>query len=231
MPQGASLAVPRRLRATPAAPRSSNQRIGRHRGCSDNPARHGHRCLAPEPARRPELAPLERPRAESGGRAQPLHPTPSTMCREFDRRHLPRWRPEPPFSRVGPPNPRPQAPGAAYPSSNSPKREPSKEKYKEPLRRWHQDLEPHAAGTPAPARGLRAAARRLHRPPTDPSHRRRGTTTVRCVARSFAREGVRRRRSPASRHPRGAVRSPVGWTVIDGPGPRRAGRCRGRACS
>jgi len=34
---------------------------------------------------------------ENGGRAQPLTPTPSTMGREFDRHHLPRWRPEPPF--------------------------------------------------------------------------------------------------------------------------------------
>jgi hypothetical protein len=53
---------------------------------------------------------------------------------EFDRHHLPRWRPEPPFlpGRIANPS-RPQAPGAVYPSSNSPKREPSEEKYKELL--------------------------------------------------------------------------------------------------
>jgi hypothetical protein len=77
---------------------------------------------------------LETAQNESGGRAQPLTPTPSTMGREFDRHHLPRWRPEPPFlpGRITEPA-RPRAPGAAYPSSNSPKREPSKEKYKELL--------------------------------------------------------------------------------------------------
>ena len=82
----------------------------------------------------PELPSLERRRNESGGRAQPLHPTPSTMGWEFDRHHLPSWRPEPPFlpGRIAKPS-RPRAPGAAYPSSNRPKREPSKEKYKEPL--------------------------------------------------------------------------------------------------
>ena len=77
---------------------------------------------------------MERPRNESGGRAQPFDPTPSTMGREFDRHHLPRWRPEPPFlpGRIAEPVEAP-APGAAYPSSNSPKREPSKEKSKELL--------------------------------------------------------------------------------------------------
>jgi hypothetical protein len=34
--------------------------------------------------------------------------------------------------------------------------------------RRYQDLEPHAAGTAAPARGVRPASRRLPRPPTDP---------------------------------------------------------------
>jgi hypothetical protein len=56
-----------------------------------------------------------------------------------------------------------------------------------PPRRRHQDLEPDAAGTPAPARGLRPPPRRLPRPPTDPSHRPIGTATVRFVARSFER--------------------------------------------
>jgi hypothetical protein len=41
-----------------------------------------------------------------------------------------------------------------------------------PPRRRHQDLEPHAARAPAPARGLPAAAGWLPRPPMDPSHRR-----------------------------------------------------------
>jgi hypothetical protein len=36
-----------------------------------------------------------------------------------------------------------------------------------PLRRRHQDLEPDAAGTPAPARGVRPAAGRLPRPSTN----------------------------------------------------------------
>ena len=40
-----------------------------------------------------------------------------------------------------------------------------------PPHRRHQDLEPHAAGTPAPARGLRPAPRRLPGPPPDPSRR------------------------------------------------------------
>ena len=54
---------------------------------------------------------MERPRNSSGGRAQPLHPTPSTMGREFDRHHLPSWRPEPPFlpGRIAEPV---EAPGA-----------------------------------------------------------------------------------------------------------------------
>jgi hypothetical protein len=39
------------------------------------------------------------------------------------------------------------------------------------LCRWHQDLEPHAAGTPTPARGLPPTAGRLPRPSTDPSRR------------------------------------------------------------
>jgi hypothetical protein len=43
-----------------------------------------------------------------------------------------------------------------------------------PCRR-HQDLEPDAAGTPAPARGLRPTPRRLPRPPTNQIRRRIGT--------------------------------------------------------
>jgi len=39
-----------------------------------------------------------------------------------------------------------------------------------PCRR-HQHLEPHAAGAPAPARGVPPAPRRLPRPPTDPGCR------------------------------------------------------------
>jgi hypothetical protein len=64
---------------------------------------------------------------ESGGRAQPLDPTPSTMGREFDRHHLPTWRPEPPFlpGRIAEPA-RPRAPAGVYPSCNSPKRKPGK---------------------------------------------------------------------------------------------------------
>ena len=38
-----------------------------------------------------------------------------------------------------------------------------------PLRRRHQDLEPDAAGTPAPTRGLPPAARRIPRPSTNPA--------------------------------------------------------------
>ena len=41
-----------------------------------------------------------------------MDPTPSTMGREFDRHHLPTWRPEPPFlpGRIAEPV---EAPGAS----------------------------------------------------------------------------------------------------------------------
>jgi hypothetical protein len=57
-----------------------------------------------------------------------------------------------------------------------------------PPRRRHQDLEPHAARAAVPARGVPPTLRRLPRPPTDPSHRRIRTATVRCVARSLEHE-------------------------------------------
>jgi hypothetical protein len=46
-------------------------------------------------------------------------------------------------------------------------------------RRRDQDLEPDAAGTPAPARSVRPAARRLPRPPTNQVRRRIGTAGAR----------------------------------------------------
>jgi hypothetical protein len=49
-------------------------------------------------------------------------------------------------------------------------------------RRRHQDLEPHAARAAAPARGIRPAAGRLHRPPTDPG--RRGRANPACLKRT-----------------------------------------------
>jgi hypothetical protein len=226
--QGASPAVPRRLTATPAAPRSSNQRVGRHRGGTDNQPRQGHRCLTPEPAPRPELASLERPRNSSGGAGLSRWTRPLHHGQGVDRHHLPRWRPEPPFlpgriaDRRGPERQGRSTHPPTVPSGSRAKRSirncwrfsrlgvsgaatgavrgaarrrpghhPGGGHQGRALRprRRHQDLEPHATRAPAPARGLRAAAR-LPRPPTDLSHRRIGTVTVRCVTRSFEREGT-----------------------------------------
>jgi hypothetical protein len=57
-----------------------------------------------------------------------LDPTPSTMGREFDRHHLPRWRPEPPFlpGRIAEPA-RPRAPGAGLPILHQPQAEAGQE--------------------------------------------------------------------------------------------------------
>jgi hypothetical protein len=129
---------------------------------------------------------FERPRNENGGRAKTLTPTPSTMGLEFDRHHLPRWRPEPPFlpGRTA----EPEAPGAR---SGLPVLQQSQAGAEQRevhgtaggSRGWA--AQPSAARAPAPARGLQAASRRLPRPPTDPHHRRIGTATARYMARSF----------------------------------------------
>jgi len=128
------------------------------------------------------------------------------MGREFDRHHLPRWRPEPPFlpGRIAEPVEAPGArsglpilqqsqagaeqrevQGTAGGSRGWAAQEPALEQCGAarrrpghrpqvgcqgralPPRRRHQDLEPDAAGAPAPARGVRPAARRLPRPSTN----------------------------------------------------------------
>ena len=114
------------MTTTPPAPRSSKQRVGRHRGGTANQPRHGHRGLTPDPARRP---PSWRPgtaQNDGGGRAQPLDPTPPPWAGSSIGTTSPGGAQSRRSSRVEPPNPRPRAPGAVYPSSNSPKRKPSK---------------------------------------------------------------------------------------------------------
>jgi hypothetical protein len=130
----ASLAVPRRLTTTPAALWSSDQRVRRHRGCTDNQPRHGHRCLAPEPARRPELASWNGPETRAGAGLSRYTRPPPPWAGSSIGTTSPGGAQSRRSSRVASRNPsRPRTPGAVYPSSNSPKREPSKEKYREPL--------------------------------------------------------------------------------------------------
>jgi hypothetical protein len=64
-----------------------------------------------------------------------LDPTPSTMGREFDRHHLPRWRPEPPLlpGRIAEPVEAPGARGRPTHPATVPSGSRAKEKYKELL--------------------------------------------------------------------------------------------------
>jgi hypothetical protein len=100
----------------------------------DNQPGHGHRCLAPQSARRPELASLERPRTRAGAGLSRYTRPPPPWAGSSIGTTSPAGAQSRRSSRVASRNPStPRAPGAAYPSSNRPKREPSNEKDKELL--------------------------------------------------------------------------------------------------
>jgi hypothetical protein len=77
-----------------------------------------------------EASVLEQPRNERGAGLSRWAPTPPPWAGSSIGTTSPGGAQSRRSSRVEPPNPRPRAPGAVYPSSNSPKPEPSNEKDK-----------------------------------------------------------------------------------------------------